>query len=194
MLTSLRNLLSRTGEVNGNSSLRKTPVRYSARTNILKNIWVLTLNIEEAYKAAKVDSSDDAKNGGQATVEDEEVDEDGEAGPELPPDFDQEDVPDDEEGRFFGGGITGNTAAAMDYIEKQEDQDTAVRRDCYEPCLLSRADWFSPRKSISPGCGDFLSISRRRYLKMRNYGRNSRTIHRSMFSGKYSITLGVFQL
>lgn len=45
----------------------------------------------------------------------------------MPPDFDQEDVPDDEEGRFFGGGITGNTAAAMDFIEKQEEQDTAVR-------------------------------------------------------------------
>lgn len=51
-------------------------------------------------------------------VEDE-ID-DGEAGPELPPDL--EDVPDDEEGRFFGGGMEHKTAQAMEYIDEQEDE------------------------------------------------------------------------
>lgn len=59
-------------------------------------------------------------------VEDEEVDDDAEAGPELPPDFDEEDAPDDEEGRFFGGGMERGTAQAMQYIDQQEDGETAV--------------------------------------------------------------------
>lgn len=58
-------------------------------------------------------------------VEDE-VDDDGEAGPEMPPDFGDEDVPDDEEGRFFGGGMEPKTAQAMQYIDQQEEEETAV--------------------------------------------------------------------
>lgn len=57
-------------------------------------------------------------------VEDEE--DDGEAGPELPPDF-EEDIPDDEDGRFFGGGMEHKTAQAMEYIDENEGEDTAVR-------------------------------------------------------------------
>lgn len=49
---------------------------------------------------------------------------DGEAGPELPPDFD--DVPDDEEGRFFGGGMEQKTAQAMQYIDQQEEAEAPV--------------------------------------------------------------------
>ena len=56
-------------------------------------------------------------------VEDEE--DDGEAGPELPPDFEEED-PDDEEGRFFGGGMEQKTAQAMEYIDENEGEDIAV--------------------------------------------------------------------
>ena len=52
-------------------------------------------------------------------VEDE-ID-DGEAGPELPPDF-EDDIPDDEEGRFFGGGMEQKTAQAMEYIDEQEEE------------------------------------------------------------------------
>lgn len=58
-------------------------------------------------------------------VEDENGD-DGEAGPELPPDFDTEDIPDDEEGRFFGGGMERQTAQAMQYIDQQDGGDVAV--------------------------------------------------------------------
>lgn len=83
---------------------------------------------EELYKAAKLETDDDVKSKGKAPmVEDEE--DDGEAGPELPPDFDQEDVPDDEEGRFFGGGMERQTAEAMQYIDYQdaEEGQEAVR-------------------------------------------------------------------
>ena len=58
-------------------------------------------------------------------MEDEDGDEDGLAGPELPPDM-QEEVPDDEEGRFFGGGITSDTAEVLDFIDEQEQDKTTV--------------------------------------------------------------------
>ena len=58
-------------------------------------------------------------------VEDEpEDDEEDVAGPDMPPDL-IEDLSDDEEGRFFGGGIGSDTAAAMDFLD-QQDQDNAV--------------------------------------------------------------------
>ena len=53
-------------------------------------------------------------------------DEDMEAGPELPPD-DEEVGPQDEEGRFFGGGITRNTASVLDFMD---EQDTDERVSC----------------------------------------------------------------
>lgn len=80
---------------------------------------------DELYKAAKLEANGDVKSGKSPMVEDEEED-DGEAGPELPPDFDAEDVPDDEEGRFFGGGMERQTAQAMQYIDQQEGEQAAV--------------------------------------------------------------------
>ena len=62
------------------------------------------------------------KANGRATVEDGE-DEDITAGPELPPD---EDVAEDEEGRFFGGGISNDTAEVLDFIDEQEKADIIV--------------------------------------------------------------------
>jgi beta-catenin-like protein 1 len=58
-------------------------------------------------------------------VEDGEED-DGYAGPELPPDFESEDIPDDEEGRFFGGGMERETAQAMNYIDEQDQGEFTV--------------------------------------------------------------------
>lgn len=42
-------------------------------------------------------------------------------GPELPPDEELEPEPDDEEGRFFGGGITNDTAEILDFMGEQGD-------------------------------------------------------------------------
>ena len=50
-----------------------------------------------------------------------------EAGPELPPDLDDDNRVDDEEGRFFGGGVTGDTVAAMDFLDEQDQDVAAVR-------------------------------------------------------------------
>lgn len=58
------------------------------------------------------------KTNGKATVEDEQDDEDIEAGPEMPSAEDK--GPDDEEGRFFGGGITRDTADVLDFMEEQD--------------------------------------------------------------------------
>ena len=63
------------------------------------------------------------KANGRATVEDGD-DEDIEAGPELPPD---EDEADDDEGRFFGGGISNDTAEVLDFIDEREKGNTIVR-------------------------------------------------------------------
>ncbi|KAL4878273.1 Catenin-beta-like protein [Aspergillus karnatakaensis] len=77
----------------------------------------------ELYKAAKFEANGDVKSGKTPMVEDEEED-DGMAGPELPPDFESEDIPDDEEGRFFGGGMERETAQAMNYIDEQDQGET----------------------------------------------------------------------
>jgi beta-catenin-like protein 1 len=82
--------------------------------------------IDELYKAAKLDANGDVKSKGKGPMVDDEEDNDGEAGPELPPDFDAEDIPDDEEGRFFGGGMERQTAQAMQYIDQQDDGEIAV--------------------------------------------------------------------
>jgi beta-catenin-like protein 1 len=75
----------------------------------------------EVYKSTKL-SKDASPNGRQAhaaSVDDDN--DDMEAGPELPPDGD--DAGDDEDGRFFGNGMTKESADALDYIDEQEDAD-----------------------------------------------------------------------
>ncbi|KAK0102438.1 hypothetical protein ONS95_006057 [Cadophora gregata] len=84
----------------------------------------------EIYKSAKLASNGHAKsNGKQAAVVDE--DDDMEAGPAAPPD-DQEDygpdIPDDEEGRFFGGGVTQEENEILDYMDGQEPAEIAPEK------------------------------------------------------------------
>ncbi|KAJ5573183.1 hypothetical protein N7450_010167 [Penicillium hetheringtonii] len=81
----------------------------------------------ELYKAAKLDPNGDVKGKGKEAMVEDEFDDDGEAGPELPPDF-EDDVPDDEEGRFFGGGMEQKTAQAMQYIDQQEEDEAAPEK------------------------------------------------------------------
>jgi beta-catenin-like protein 1 len=82
----------------------------------------------ELYKAAKLDANGDVKSKGKTPMVEEDVEDDGEAGPELPPDFDAEDIPDDEEGRFFGGGMERKTAQAMQYIDQQDEGEAAPEK------------------------------------------------------------------
>ncbi|KAL2824792.1 Catenin-beta-like protein [Aspergillus cavernicola] len=82
-----------------------------------------TKDPNELYKAAKLDANDDVKSKGKAPMVEDEEEDDGEAGPELPPDFESDDIPDDDEGRFFGGGMERETAQAMNYIDEQDKSD-----------------------------------------------------------------------
>ncbi|KAI9742197.1 MAG: hypothetical protein M1818_004097 [Claussenomyces sp. TS43310] len=79
--------------------------------------------LAESYKSAKFNSNSTANGQHRATVADEE--EDIEAGPEGPPDDEDygPDIPDDEDGRFFGGGITKDEAEILDYMEEQDGAD-----------------------------------------------------------------------
>lgn len=47
------------------------------------------------------------------------------AGPELPPDEDSGGL-DDDEGRFFGGGITNETAEVLDFIDERDKDKLGV--------------------------------------------------------------------
>ena len=55
------------------------------------------------------------------------MDDDVAAGPELPSGPNEEAV-DDEDGRFFGGGITSDTAEVLDFIDGRDKDDVMVSR------------------------------------------------------------------
>lgn len=57
------------------------------------------------------------------------------AGPELPSDQD-ESLIDDEDGRFFGGGITKDTAEVLDFIDGRDKDDVMVSRSTFPGSLL----------------------------------------------------------
>ena len=107
---------------------------------------------DELYKAAKLESDGDVKSKGKRAMVEDEGQEDDYAGPELPPDFETEDLPDDDEGRFFGGGMEQKTAQAMQYIDEQDAGDTAVQHSRYKGLVCT--DYTSSRNSILLGCDD----------------------------------------
>ena len=76
------------------------------------------------YKATKISANGDVKTNGKVAVEDEVEDDDVAAGPELPPDQEEQLPDDDDEGRFFGGGLTKDTADVMDFIDEQDKDET----------------------------------------------------------------------
>ena len=82
----------------------------------------------QSYKSAKLDVNGDAKGAVQASVADE--DDEDEAGPSLPPDF-EEGPGDDDEGRFFGDGLDENARDAMEYIDAQ-DGDEAIGEEKHD--------------------------------------------------------------
>lgn len=86
----------------------------------------------QAYKSVKLQDSSDVKRSAQ--VEDEE--DDDEAGPALPPDFDEE-PGDDEDGRFFGGGLDENAKDAMDFLDAQDGEDV-IREEKYDAAWVRK--------------------------------------------------------
>ena len=91
---------------------------------------LILIGADEIYKSAKLTTNGNAKQHRQSTVEEE--DEFGVAGPELPPgeEGDQEPEDDDDEGRFFGGGITKDTATVLDFIDERDQNDMVVGTPC----------------------------------------------------------------
>lgn len=69
------------------------------------------------------------KVNGRTTVDDNE-DDDGIAGPVPPLSDEQVEVQDDQEGRFFGGGITNDTAEVLDFIDERDRDDLGVCWAC----------------------------------------------------------------
>ncbi|KAM7197535.1 putative DUF1716 domain containing protein [Rhypophila sp. PSN 637] len=91
----------------------------------------------EIYKSAKLGSNGSSSRHRQAHIEDEadeddleagpapppEDDEDGDYGPAMPPPDDEPEDGDDEDGRFFGGGITKQEKKILDYMDTQKLDD-----------------------------------------------------------------------
>ncbi|KEF56607.1 uncharacterized protein A1O9_06796 [Exophiala aquamarina CBS 119918] len=75
--------------------------------------------------------STNGSTGKAAFVQDERLDDqDGlEAGPSPPPLDPEDEVGDDKEGRFFGGGVTQEEREVMDYIERNEDGEVEEKFD-----------------------------------------------------------------
>jgi beta-catenin-like protein 1 len=63
-----------------------------------------------------------------------------EAGPDMPPDENDEEGQEDEEGRFFGGGITRHTRDVLDFVDEQ-DQDESVKSIVVIHGHGREADW-----------------------------------------------------
>ncbi|KAI9758720.1 MAG: DNA-dependent RNA polymerase II [Chaenotheca gracillima] len=86
----------------------------------------LPQSAENAYKLAKLDANNHSRSNGQtAQVEDEE-DDDEVAGPARPEE--SEEPEDDEEGRFFGGGIGNGTADILDFMDEQDEDQSAPEK------------------------------------------------------------------
>jgi hypothetical protein len=81
-----------------------------------------SLDPNELYsKSAKLSNGSSARINGRASTVEDEIDlDDVDAGPALPP---EDDVPDDEEGRFFGGGITSEEKEVLDFIDAREGEE-----------------------------------------------------------------------
>lgn len=92
----------------------------------------LCYTTDQVYKSAKLstagrnaqveDEVDDDTEAGPALPPPDGEDDDGDYGPAMPPDEEEEDG-DDEEGRFFGGGVTAQESRALDYINETGDDD-----------------------------------------------------------------------
>ncbi|KAI5300228.1 hypothetical protein KEM55_008692 [Ascosphaera atra] len=82
----------------------------------------------EVYKAAKL-SPERPRSREADPGDDAGAGPDEEAGPELPPDFAPDDIPeDDEEGRFFGGGVSKDTIKALDLVDQLEERVSAPEK------------------------------------------------------------------
>jgi beta-catenin-like protein 1 len=79
----------------------------------------------KTYKSAKLSSNGNARQYA-APFADDEIDDDEEAGPQLPSDIQPEGTDEDDEGRFFGTGIDDGAKQALDYLDTREAEEQFV--------------------------------------------------------------------
>jgi beta-catenin-like protein 1 len=83
------------------------------------------LIVLDIYKSMKVYMNSDVKGKGRATAEDDDGESDAlEA--ETISEYPSVEPNDDGEGRFFGGGITKDTAEILDFMDEQDGGNSAV--------------------------------------------------------------------
>jgi beta-catenin-like protein 1 len=90
-----------------------------------------TKDPDEIHKSAKLSPNGHASSSGTRSATIEDADDDIEAGPSAPPPEDEDygpDIPDDDEGRFFGGGVTQEENEILDYMEGQESAEIAPEK------------------------------------------------------------------
>ncbi|KAG6168603.1 hypothetical protein E4U11_005482 [Claviceps purpurea] len=82
----------------------------------------------ELYKASKVKSTHDGHGDGDDRM-DEREDDEQDFGPSMPPGSNDQDGidGDDEEGRFFGGGISKQESQILDFVDEAADQEGAMK-------------------------------------------------------------------
>ena len=107
-------------------------------------------NPAQYYKSAKYAANGDVKGKKHPMVEDEvpEIDDDVEAGPSLPADEGEQDGPEDEEGRFFGGGIDRRGLAALEYLDERDAEGTFEGEERYDAAWLRRTNMSFEKKIL----------------------------------------------
>ncbi|KAH7313786.1 DUF1716 domain-containing protein [Stachybotrys elegans] len=83
----------------------------------LSEIQLIPLGSDEIYKSAKL-SSNGTDRHARVDAEPEQDDEEQDFGPAMPPDEADDNA--DEEGRFFGGGITQQESRILDYVDEAD--------------------------------------------------------------------------
>lgn len=116
-MTSIDELFKSSGTTNG-----KRKPTYSSDPTRHHKVLKLGQRSDPDGKAQVADhNSLDVSTNGFDGVEEED---DGMAGPERPPDHEiDEPDNDDEEGRFFGGGVNNDTAEVLDIIEERDKEE-----------------------------------------------------------------------
>lgn len=85
--------------------------------------------LDKNYKIPKLSAEDNVRTTRKVIGDDEDSDDELTAGPEVP--LDQDEVAIDEEGRFYGGGITSGTAEVLNFIDERDNEDFKVGLEFY---------------------------------------------------------------
>ena len=84
---------------------------------------------QQLYKSSKIKPNGDTNGDSRTTVEAES---DEEYGVERPPEDDSTALEEDEEGRFFGGGVNKESKEALDYLDEHD-------KESYKPEKIDKA-------------------------------------------------------